>query len=82
VLNGKSLFFPEVPGGTRKSFLISLLLAYIRSQGGIALALASSGIAATLLDGGRTAHSTLQLPLDILFAEAATCNISKGSEIA
>jgi hypothetical protein len=29
------------------------------------LALASSGIAATLLDGGRTAHSALKLPLNV-----------------
>jgi len=29
-------------------------LAYIRSKGDIALAVASSGIAALLLDGGRT----------------------------
>lgn len=31
----------------------------------IALALAASGIAATLLDGGRTAHSALKLPLNV-----------------
>ncbi|XP_044575246.1 uncharacterized protein LOC123259048 [Cotesia glomerata] len=50
-------FFLDVPGGTGKTFLISLMVAKIRSNNGIALAVASSGIAATLLDGGRTAHS-------------------------
>ncbi|XP_044599590.1 uncharacterized protein LOC123275503 [Cotesia glomerata] len=50
-------FFLDAPGGTGKTFLISLILAKIRSNNGIALAVASSGIAATLLDGGRTAHS-------------------------
>lgn len=45
------IYFLDVPGGTGKTFLISLLLATIRSQNQIALALASSGIAATLLDG-------------------------------
>ncbi|XP_044575267.1 uncharacterized protein LOC123259066 [Cotesia glomerata] len=50
-------FFLDAPGRTGKIFLISLILAKIRSNNGIALAVASSGIAATLLDGGRTAHS-------------------------
>jgi len=38
----------------------------IRSSGKDALAVASSGIAATLLSGGITAHSTFKLPLNIL----------------
>ncbi|XP_073995589.1 uncharacterized protein [Rhodnius prolixus] len=38
-------FFLDAPGGTGKTFLISLLLAEIRSKNGIALAVASSGIA-------------------------------------
>lgn len=73
------MFFLDAPGGTGKTFLISLLLAVIRSQNKIALALASSGIAATLLDGGRTAHSALQLPLNMQTSETPTCNISKTS---
>jgi len=54
-------YFLDAPGGTGKTFLISLILARIRSQNHIALAIASSGIAATLLDGGRTAHSAFKL---------------------
>ncbi|GFW89287.1 ATP-dependent DNA helicase [Trichonephila clavipes] len=46
------LFFIDAPGCTGKTFLLSLILATIRSQNNIA----SSGIAATLLDGGRTTH--------------------------
>ncbi|GFW76494.1 ATP-dependent DNA helicase [Trichonephila clavipes] len=46
------LFFIDAPGGTGKTFLLSLILATILSQNNIALAIASSGIAATLLDGG------------------------------
>jgi len=45
------LYFIDAPGGTGKTFLISLILAIIRSRNNIALALALSGIAATLLDG-------------------------------
>ncbi|KIH57822.1 hypothetical protein ANCDUO_11985, partial [Ancylostoma duodenale] len=45
----------------------------------IAVAIVSSGIAATLLDGGRTAHSALKLPLNLARSENPVCNISKGS---
>ncbi|GBM54898.1 hypothetical protein AVEN_77809-1 [Araneus ventricosus] len=41
--------------------------------------MASSGIAATLIDGGRTAHSALKLPLNINVDEYPVCNISKTS---
>jgi PIF1 helicase. len=58
-------FFLDAPGGTDKTFLISLILAKIRSQQKTALEIASSGIAAILLDGGRTAHSAFKLPSDI-----------------
>ncbi|GFU97335.1 ATP-dependent DNA helicase [Trichonephila clavipes] len=73
------LFFIDAPGGTGKTFFLSLILATIRSQNNIALAIASSGIAATLLDGGRTTHSALKLPLNFQNTEAPTCNISKNS---
>jgi hypothetical protein len=59
------LYFLDAPGGTSKIFVISFILVKILSQRKIALALASSGIAATLLDCGRTAHSALKLPLNI-----------------
>ncbi|XP_073983720.1 ATP-dependent DNA helicase pif1-like [Rhodnius prolixus] len=75
-------FFLDAPGGTGKTFLISLLLAEIRSKNGIALAVASSGIAATLLDGGRTAHSAFKLPLNIKNNPDAVCNIKKQSSMA
>lgn len=76
------IFFLDAPGGTGKTFLISSILATIRSQNGIALALASSGIAATLLEGGRTAHSALKLPLNMQAIETPTCNISRNSAMA
>ncbi|XP_039277051.1 uncharacterized protein LOC120351239 isoform X2 [Nilaparvata lugens] len=72
-------FFLDAPGGTGKTFLIRLILATVRSKSDIALALASSGIAATLLPGGRTAHSALKLPLNMQIIETPTCNISKAS---
>jgi hypothetical protein len=51
------LFFLDVPGGTGKTFLMSLILATVRARSEIAVAAASSEIAATLLEGCRTAHS-------------------------
>jgi len=76
------IYFLDAPGGTGKTFLISLILATIRSQNKIALALASSGIAATLLEGGRTAHSALKLPLNRQSNETPTSNISKNTAMA
>lgn len=78
--NDGKMFFLDAPGGTGKTFLINLLLAKVRSEGKIALAVASSGIAATLLEGGRTAHSTFKLPLKVYSDDVSTvCNISKQS---
>src|ERR1700752_2203757 len=86
-LNGnfdKHLFFIDGPGGTGKTFLYNLILAYIRSKeyglNGIAIAVASSGIAALLMSGGRTAHSRFKIPLNL--AEDSTCNIELQSDIA
>ena len=73
------LCFLDAPGGTGKTFLINILLAEIRKRNEIALAVASSGIASTLLVGGRTAHSALKLPLNLQVSEQPICNISKGS---
>lgn len=74
-----ALFFLDSPGGTGKTFLLNLLLAKIRKAHDVALAVASSGIAATLLSGGRTAHSVFKLPLNLASEETPTCNISKSS---
>ena len=55
------MFFLDGPGGTGKIEYSALLLAEIRSEGRLALAVASSGIAALLLPGGRTAHSVFKI---------------------
>ena len=67
-------------GGTGKTFLINLVLAKVRSEGRIALSTASSGIAATLLDGGTTAHSRFKIPIDI--QSDSTCNIPAQGNLA
>ena len=56
------------------------MLAKIRSDGDIALATASSGIAATLLDEDTTAHSRFKIPIDI--QSDSTYNIPAQSHLA
>ena len=67
------VYFLEGFGGTGKMFLINLVLAKIRSDGGIALSTVSSGIPATLLAGGTTAYSRFKIPIDI--KSDSTCHI-------
>ena len=57
------IIFIDAPGGTGKTFLSGIILAFVRRRGKIALAVASSGIAATLLQGGRTAHVVFKIPI-------------------
>ncbi|XP_076299884.1 uncharacterized protein LOC143218540 [Lasioglossum baleicum] len=76
------LLFLDAPGGTGKTFLLNLILAEIRMQNEIAVAVASSGIAATLLDGRRTAYSAFKLPLNLNLATDTLCNIGKKSGMA
>ena len=60
----EGIFFLDVPGDTGKTFLLNLLLAQLRKGRNIAQAVAFSGIPATLLSRGRTAHSVFTQPLN------------------
>ncbi|CAN1797450.1 ATP-dependent DNA helicase PIF1 [Linum perenne] len=73
-------FFVHGHGGTGKTFLYNCIISKVRSTGGIALVVASSGIAATLLPDGVTAHSRFKIPLEI--DNLSTCTIKKGSDVA
>ena len=57
------VFFIDGPGGTGKIFIYNTLLDKVRLRGEIALVMASSGIAVLLLNGGRTVHSRMKIPL-------------------
>ena len=52
-------------GGTGKTKLIQLILKKIRGLNMIAVATATSGIASTLLTGGRTVHTKVKLPIQL-----------------
>ena len=73
----KERFF-YTPGGTSKTFVTSLILTKVKSQGILALAVASSGIAVTLLAGGCTTHSTFKLPLTVSLHKDSVCSIRKN----
>jgi len=73
-------FFLHGPGGTGKTYLYNTLCYHLRSQNKIVLCVASSGIAALLLMGGRTAHSRFKLPIPC--NETTHCNIPKNSQLA
>ncbi|PWZ33301.1 ATP-dependent DNA helicase PIF1 [Zea mays] len=74
------LFFVDGPGGTGKTYLYRVLLATLRSQGKIAVATATSGVAASIMPGGRTAHSRFKIPLTI--DDGAVCSFTKQSGTA
>nr|XP_027108613.1 uncharacterized protein LOC113728257 [Coffea arabica] len=76
----KGAFFIDGPGGTGKTFLYRALLAEIRSKRHIALATTSCGVAASILLGGRTAHSRFKIPIS--GTRDKQCRISKQSSLA
>ncbi|XP_045498452.1 uncharacterized protein LOC123696361 [Colias croceus] len=78
--NQGKMFFLDAPGGTGKTFVTTGILAEVRRQGKIAIAVASSGIAATLLPGGKTAHSMFKIPIDLERAETPVCGVSRNSD--
>jgi hypothetical protein len=78
--NKSKVFFIDGPGGTGKTYLYKALLAKVRSLRLIAIATTTSGIAASILPGGRTAHSRFKIPISI--REDTVCNFSKQSGTA
>lgn len=76
------LFFIDAPGGTGKSYVLNAILASVRllDANSIAIGVAGSGIAATLLLMGRTFHSRFKAKLDV--TEEGNLQISHQSELA
>jgi hypothetical protein len=73
------VIFIDGPGGTGKTYTENLILNVVRSCGDIALVVASSGIAALLLSGGRTTHSYLKIP--IALDRKSFCYIRKQDDL-
>ena len=79
---GPKLLYIDARGGSGKTFLLNIGLYYIRTLDldAIALAVAFTGIAAQLLQGGRTFNSRFKFPLKP--NETQSCNISKSTGLA
>ena len=73
-------FFLDAVGGAGKTFCENLLLAKFQGDGKVAVAVATSGIAATLLAGGRTAQGALKLP--IVYFDGCTWSVTAQSQEA
>ncbi|RID48364.1 hypothetical protein BRARA_I04879 [Brassica rapa] len=74
------LFFVNGAGGTGKTYLYRTIIAKLRSANKVVIPVASSGVAALLLPGGRTAHSRFKLPLTL--SDVSMCNIPRSSMLA
>ncbi|XP_066316557.1 uncharacterized protein [Miscanthus floridulus] len=75
--NKSQVFFVDGPGDTGKTFLYKALLAKVRFERLIAIATATSGIAASILPGGRTTHSRFKIPIKI--GDNSMCSFTKQS---
>lgn len=64
--------------GSGKSFLFNALIRSVRGLGQIVVPVAWTGIAAIILEGGRTTHSRFKLPVPIL--DNASCSIRHNTE--
>ncbi|UYV69632.1 hypothetical protein LAZ67_7000051 [Cordylochernes scorpioides] len=73
------LFCVDGLPGTGKTFLFQTLMCFLRGAGKIVLPCASTGIAATLLKGGRTYHSLFKLPIPL--NETSIANFDKDSNL-
>ncbi|KAF1862767.1 hypothetical protein Lal_00040032 [Lupinus albus] len=73
------VFCVDGPRGIGKTFLYRVLISKLRSIGQIVLAIATSGIAATLLPGGQTAHSRFKIPLNPY--SSSICSINKQFDL-
>jgi hypothetical protein len=74
------LFFIDGFGGSGKTFLINTLIHYYRGKEINIKAVSWTGISASLMCDGVTAHSAFKLPLK--FNPQSVCNIKSGSKEA
>jgi hypothetical protein len=73
-------FFLDGPGGSGKTFLYNTLMNVLRGEEKIVIPVASTGITANLLAGGRTYHSQFKLPIPL--KENSVSNMRANSEDA
>lgn len=69
-------FFIDGPGGSGKTFLYKTLMAFVRGRDQVAMPFATTGIAGTLLKGGRTVHSGFKLPVPVLETSVSSMRLN------
>lgn len=74
------LFYIDGPGGSGKSYFHNILITIMQRKNVQVQAMAWTGIAAILLKGGQTVHSTFQLPLNL--NDTTTCGLKVNSKAA
>jgi ATP-dependent DNA helicase PIF1 len=74
------VFFVDGPGGTGKTFLYKCLIATVCLEGLIVVATATSGIATSIMPGGRTAHLVFKILIKI--SDGSICKFSNQSDTA
>ena len=72
------MFFLNALTGTGQTFLINLLLAKMKMANKEHIAVATSGIAATILLNCKTAHSIFKIPIQL--NEDSICSIKNNSK--
>jgi len=77
-VTGQSAFFVQAAAGTGKTHVMNALIDAVRGEGEIVVPVASSGLAAGLLNDARTAHSAFKIPLKI--NENSTCYVSMRND--
>lgn len=81
ITNSKGkVFFLYGPGETGKTYVYITIISKLRSERAIVLPFATSGIAATLLPGGRTAHFCFKIPLEL--HDQLMCDIKPNTMLA
>jgi hypothetical protein len=72
------MFFLNGLAGTEKTFIYNTITTKLWIQKMIVVSIASFGIAAILLIGGRTTHTTFKISINI--HKTSICSICKQSE--
>jgi hypothetical protein len=74
------VFYLDAPAGCGKTYVQRALISYAKSHGICVLSSAYTGIAASLMEGGRTLHNLFKLP--IVLTEQATSSLMPNSSHA
>lgn len=59
------IFYLDAPAGCGKTYIQRVLMSYVKSKNQVVLPVAFTGIAASLVEGGRTLHNQFKLPIPI-----------------